>query len=338
MGKDNKKRVFSGLKPSGEVHLGNYIGAIKNWVSSQEKYDNIFCVVDLHAITVKQEPKDLKRRTRELAAVLLASGIDAEKSTLFIQSRIPAHSELAWVLSCFIPMGWMEKMTQFKEKSEEGRERASVGLFDYPALMTADILLYDTDIVPVGEDQKQHVELARDVARRFNSIYGDTFKLPKAEVNKNAARVMGLQNPSKKMSKSEVGPPFGEAGDNNIIYFLDKPDDISAKIMKAETDSFNEVRFDTERPGVYNLLTVYESFSGLSRGDIETNFEGKGYAVFKKDLVKVVVEGLKPLQNKYKEIMKDPGYIEKVLEKGVEKALPLAKKKLEAVKQAVGLG
>lgn len=330
MGKDNKKRVFSGIKPSGELHLGNYLGAIKNWVSSQNEFDNIFCIVDLHAITVKQETEDLKRRIKEQAAILVASGIDPDKSTLFVQSHIPAHSEMAWLLNCFIPMGWMEKMTQFKEKSGESRERVSVGLFDYPALMAADILLYDTDIVPVGEDQKQHVELARDVAKRFNSIYGDTFKIPEVKINKETARVMGLQNPAKKMSKSE-------GGDANIIYFLDKPDDIRSKIMKAQTDSYNEVRFDTERPGIYNLLVVYEAFSGLKRGDIETGFEGKGYADFKKDLADIVVEKMKPMQDKYEEITKDPEYIEKVLKEGVEKARPLAERKIEAVRQKIGL-
>ncbi len=331
MSRNNKKRVFSGIQPSGVVHLGNYIGAIKNWVDSQDEFDNIFCVVDLHAITVKQEPEDLRRRTKEMTAILIASGIDPEKSALFVQSHVSAHAELAWILNCFIPMGWMEKMTQFKEKSGGNKERASVGLFDYPALMAADILLYDTDIVPVGEDQRQHVELARDTAKRFNSIYGDTFKVPEAKINKETARLMGLQNPSKKMSKSGTG-------ENNIIYFLDKPEDIRSKIMRAETDSFNEVCFDKERPGIYNLLIVYEAFSGLSRGDIEAKFERKGYADFKKGLADIVVSGLRPMQEKYAEITKDPAYIEKILKEGAEKVRPFAEKKLEEVKQKIGLG
>lgn len=327
----NRKRVFSGIKPSGDVHLGNYIGAIKNWVGSQDDFDNIFCIVDLHAITVKQDPKDLKRRTKEQTAILLASGIDPDKSTLFVQSGISAHAELAWILNCFIPMGWMEKMTQFKEKSGESKERVSVGLFDYPALMAADILLYDTDIVPVGEDQKQHVELARDTAKRFNSLYGDIFQIPEAKVGKESARVMGLQNPSKKMSKSE-------GNDSNIIYFLDKPDDIRSKLMGATTDSHSEVCFDKERAGIYNLLVIYESFSGLSRGDIEAKFEGKGYADFKKDLADVVFEGLNPIQDKYKEIISDKDYIERVLREGAEKARPIAEEKLKVIKEKIGLG
>lgn len=330
MGKDDKKIVFSGIQPTGNIHIGNYLGAIKNWVDSQDKFDNIFCVVDLHAITVKQDPKILKEKILEVAGILLATGINTEKSKLFVQSHVSAHSELAWILNCFIPMGWMEKMTQFKEKSEGQKERVSVGLFDYPALMAADILLYDTDIVPVGEDQKQHVELARDIAKRFNSLYGDIFKIPEVKINKETARIMGLQNPAQKMSKSE-------GGGNNLIYFLDGPDEIQAKIMKAATDSYNEVCFDTERLGIYNLLIVYEAFSGHSRGDIETKFEGKGYSDLKKELVNVVVEGLKPFQEKYKEIISDKAYVERVLREGAEKVRPLAEEKLKVIKQKIGL-
>ncbi|MFH1899576.1 MAG: tryptophan--tRNA ligase, partial [Patescibacteria group bacterium] len=249
-------------------------------------------------------------------------------NTIFIQSDISAHSELAWILDCFLPLGWMNKMTQFKEKSEMQKENATVGLFNYPALMAADILLYDTEVVPVGSDQKQHVELARDVAKRFNSIYEkNIFIVPEAKIRKETARIMDLQNPLKKMSKSE----------GKSIGILDSLDDIQSKIMTAHTDSFNEVAFDDERPGIHNLLTIYEAFSGESRGDIETKFEGKGYADFKKDLAELVIEKLIPIQDKYKEIS-ESGEIDEVLKKGAEKARPLAEKKIQEVKKVIGLG
>lgn len=324
-----KKRVFSGIKPSGDLQIGNYLGAIKNWVKNQEEFDNIFCIVDLHAITVQQKPEDLKRRIYEIAGLFLACGIDPEKSSLFVQSHVPAHSELAWILNCFIPVGWMKKMTQFKEKSEKLKEEVSTGLFDYPALMAADILLYDTDEVPVGEDQKQHVELARDAAKRFNSIYGNIFKIPEAKIEKIGARIMGLQNPEKKMDKSGIE-------EKNVIYLLDSPDDIRSKIMKAATDSYGEVCFDRDRPGICNLLVIYELFSCMSRGDIETKFESGGYADFKKDLAELVIEKLKPIQEKYKDL--DKSDIEKILKQGMEKVRPIAEKKLEEVKNVIGLG
>ncbi|MDD5033048.1 MAG: tryptophan--tRNA ligase [Candidatus Pacebacteria bacterium] len=333
-----KKKVFSGIQPTGNIHIGNYLGAIKNWVDSQPDFDNIFCVVDLHAITVKQDPKILKEKITETAGLLLACGIDAEKSTLFVQSRIPAHSELAWILNCFTPMGWMEKMTQFKEKSHKakiglpaGRENSSVGLFDYPALMAADILLYGTEAVPVGEDQKQHVELARDIAKRFNSIYGETFVLPEAVIRKTGNRIMGLQNPGKKMSKSENG-------EGNVINLLDSPDKINSKISKAATDSGKEIVFDKGRPGIYNLLTIYEMFSGLEKKNIEKKFGGKGYAEFKKDLAELVIQKLTPIQERYKKMASEPGKIDEILKQGAEKVRPLAEKKLAEVKSKIGLG
>lgn len=326
-----RKRVFSGIKPSGDVHIGNYIGAIKRWVESQNDYDNIFCVVDLHAITVPQDAKMLKEKTRELAGLLLASGIDLNRSSLFVQSHIGEHSELAWILNCLIPMGWMERMTQFKEKSEGKKERVSVGLFDYPALMAADILLYDTDAVPVGEDQKQHVELTRDVAEKFNSLYGETFKIPEAIVAKTGARIMGLQNPLKKMSKSE-------GGEKNVIALLDSADDIKSKIASAATDSLKEIKFDKERPGIYNLLVIYEAFTGLSRQEIENKFEGKGYSEFKNELAEVVIEKLSFIQKRFKEIMADSVYLEKIFKDNADKLRPIAEKTLENVKKKVGLG
>ena len=287
--------------------------------------------MDLHAITVPQEPKVLKSKIREIAGILLAAGIDPEISALFVQSHLRAHSELAWILNCFTPMGWMKRMTQFKEKSQKQKEEVSVGLFVYPALMAADILLYDTDLVPVGEDQVQHVELTRDVAQRFNSIYGETFKLPKVVIPEIGARIMGLDDPALKMSKSETKP-------GHAIYLLDSPDEIRRKIMSATTDSMKDVLFDQNRPGVYNLLVIYELFSRLGRPEIEERFSGKGYAYFKKELAEVVIEGLRPFQSRYQKLTADPAYIDSILSRGASKVQPQAEKTLAAVKGKVGLG
>ncbi len=326
-----KKRVFSGIQPTGNIHIGNYLGAIRNWVASQSEYDNIFCIVDLHAITVPQEPKVLKAKIRELAGILLAAGIDMDKSVLFVQSHVSEHAELAWILNCFIPMGWMQRMTQFKEKSEKQKEMVSVGLFDYPALMASDILLYDTDLVPVGADQKQHLELTRDVANRMNSIYGEVFKVPEPVIPKIGAKIMSLREPTKKMSKSD------ELADS-ALNLLDQPDEIRAKIARATTDSLREIRFDENRPGVNNLLVIYELFTGLSRRDIEAHFEGKGYADLKKELAEVVIEGLAPLQNRYREITEDTGYIENLLKTNADKVRPIAQRTIRRVKDKIGLG
>ncbi|MDX9852006.1 MAG: tryptophan--tRNA ligase [Anaerolineaceae bacterium] len=326
-----RKRVFSGIQPTGNLHIGNYLGAIRHWVDSQSQYENIFCVVDLHAITVAQDPQVLRPKTREVAALLLAAGIDPGQSAVFIQSHIPAHSELAWILNCFIPMGWMQRMTQFKEKSRKQKEEVSTGLFDYPALMAADILLYETDLVPVGEDQKQHVELTRDVARRFNSIYGNIFKMPEPIINKVGARIMSLDDPTKKMSKSEINQ-------GSAINLLDSPDEIRSKIMKATTDSFNSIRFDENHPAIHNLLVIYEVFSGLDRVEIESRFEGKGYAVLKKELAEVIIEYLKPMHLRFQQLVDEPSYIDQLLNEGVAKIRPIADKTLASVKDAIGLG
>lgn len=326
-----KKRVFSGIQPTGDIHIGNYLAAIKNWVAMQDEYDNIFCLVDLHAITVAQDPKVLKAKVREVSGLLFAAGIDPKRSIVFIQSHISAHSELAWILNCFIPMGWMQRMTQFKEKSQKQREQVSVGLFDYPALMAADILLYKTDAVPVGEDQKQHVELARDTAQRFNSIYGETFTLPEPLIPDIGARIMGLDDPTKKMSKSE-------SNTGHAINLLDPPDTIRNKIMRATTDSLREVRFDENRPGISNLLVIYHLFTGRSNAEIESQFEGKGYGDFKKALAEVVVESLRPLQERYGELTAEPGRIDSILAEGAAKARPTAEKVLAEVKKKIGLG
>jgi len=324
------KKVFSGIQPTGNIHIGNYLGAVKRWVSSQDEFDNIFCIVNLHAITIYQDPKILKEKTLELAGILLAAGIDPKKSLLFVQSEVSAHAELAWMLNCLTPMGWMQRMTQFKEKSLKQKENVTVGLFDYPILMAADILLYNTDMVPVGEDQVQHVELARDIAKRFNSMYGETFKVPEATIPKVGARIMGLDDPTKKMSKSEEA--FGHA-----IGILDTPEEIRTKISRATTDSQKEIKFDTSRPGIYNLLSIYQLFSGLSEKEIENRFSDKGYGDFKKELAEIIIEGLKPLQNNYQELTKDPQYIEAILSESAKKADILAQSKLKEVKTKLGL-
>ena len=326
-----KKRVFSGIQPTGNIHIGNYLGAIRPWVQGQTDSDNIFCIVDLHAITVYQNPKVLKEKIMEVASILLAAGIDPRLSVLFVQSHISAHSELTWILNCLIPTGWMQRMTQFKEKSKRQKEKVSVGLFDYPALMAADILLYNTDIVPVGEDQKQHVELTRDVAQRFNSLYGKTFKIPEAVIPESGARIMALDNPEQKMSKSEKRK-------NNAINLLDSPDVIRSKIMKATTDSKRDIVFDESRPGIFNLLVIYELFSNLNRQEIEERFKGKGYADFKKELAEVVIEGLRPLQSRYKKLRSNPDYVNSLLKDGASRVRPIAEETLRKVKDRLGLG
>jgi len=326
-----KKRVFSGIQPTGDLHIGNYLGAIQHWVKIQHEYDCIYCVVDLHAITIPQDPKTLKAKIREEAGLLIASGIDPQIASVFVQSHVHEHSELTWILNCYIPMGWMRRMTQFKEKSQKQREEVSTALFDYPALMAADILLYNTDEVPVGEDQKQHVELARDVAQRFNSIYGETFTVPRAVIAKTGARIMGLDDPTQKMSKSEEQP-------GRAINLLDSPDDIRNKIMRATTDSLREMRFDESRPGINNLLVIYEQFTRQAREEIEARFEGKGYVDLKRELAEVVVESLSPVQSRYRELTADPQHIDILLAEGAKKVRPTAEKTLALVKERVGLG
>ncbi|MBL7081004.1 MAG: tryptophan--tRNA ligase [Candidatus Omnitrophica bacterium] len=325
-----RKRVLSGIQPTGNIHIGNYLAAVQNWVLRQDEFENIFCIVDLHAITIYQDPRILKRQIRQLAALLIASGIDPQKSFVFVQSQVSAHAQLAWILNCFTPMGWLNRMTQFKEKSKECKNEVSTGLFDYPVLMAADILLYETDLVPVGEDQKQHVEFARDIAKRFNSIYGPTFKIPEVLIPEVGARIMGLDEPTKKMSKSKER--FGHA-----IYLLDSPDQIRAKIMAAVTDSGRDIHFDQSRPGIYNLLVIYELFTKYPRPDIERRFEGKGYVALKKELIEVIIEHLRPLQSRYQKLMEDSGQIDSILQKGAVAVRPITEKTLAAVKEKVGL-
>lgn len=326
-----KKRVFSGIQPTGDIHIGNYLGAIRHWVASQAQYENIFCIVDLHAITVPQQPDVLKAKIRELAALLFAAGIDPKQSNVFVQSHIEAHCELTWILNCFIPMGWMLRMTQFKEKAEKQKEAVSVGLFDYPALMAADILLYKTDLVPVGEDQKQHLELTRDVAQRFNSIYGETFKVPEPVIPPVGARIMGLDEPTKKMSKSEERP-------GHAVRLLDSPEEIKAKIMRAVTDPGREIRFDESRPGINNLLTIFQAFAGMDKVAIEARFEGKGYADLKRELADVIIEKLRPFQQRYRDLTSDAGHMDAMLREGACAVRPTAQEVLTLVKDRVGVG
>jgi len=330
MAENAKKRVFSGIQPSGELHIGNYLGSIRNWAEDQGEHDNIFCVVDQHAITADHDPEMLRRSTREVAGVYLAAGLDPERCTIFVQSHIPEHTELAWLLSCSTPMGWLQRMTQFKDKSEGQRERVSAGLFTYPVLMAADILLYQTDGVPVGEDQKQHVELARDIAQRFNNLYGEVFTVPEPWIRSVGARVMGLDDPTRKMSKSETGQ-------YHSIGMFDEPKLIRKKLGRAVTDSERDIVFDPQRPGVYNLLGMYRALSGQTVEEIEAHFAGKGYGDLKGDLADLVVAALEPIQTRYEEITDDPGYIDGVLHDSVTRIRPVVDETMTKVRMAMGL-
>src|ERR687893_2557597 len=294
---ETNRRVFSGIQPSGNFHLGNYLGALKNWVEIQDEYENFFCIVDLHAITVPQDPKVLRRKIRELAALYFASGIDPEKSVVFRQSRVSGHAELTWLLNCVAKVGELSRMTQFKDKAQKGgAEAASVGLYDYPVLMAADILLYNAHLVPVGEDQRQHLELARTLARRFNGLYGETFVVPEPMILDTGARVMALDEPTKKMSKSSPTP----AG---YVALLDEPDVIRRKIRRAKTDSGTEVVASPEKPAITNLLGIYAGLTDRSVPEIEDQYRGKGYGDFKKDLAEVVVESLSPIRERTLELL-----------------------------------
>ena len=326
----NKKTIFSGIKPSGDLTIGNYIGAISQWVAMQDEYNCIFSVVDYHAITVKQKPEDLRRRILDITKIYLASGINPKKSIIFQQSAVPAHTELAWVLNCCgTYISDLKRMIQFKEKAGDKQDSVSVGIFDYPVLMAADIILYDTQLVPVGEDQKQHVELARDIAKRFNNQYGPVFVIPEAMVKKEGARIMSLSDPKKKMAKSDENP----AG---AIALLDSPEVARKKIMKAVTDSGTEIIYDSaNKPALANLLTIYSSLSGENIKDIEKKFVGKGYGDFKKELAEVVVKFLTDFQKKFNKI--SDADARKILEKGRKQATKLTDKKMEKVRKVVGV-
>ena len=328
----NKKRVFSGIQPSGDLHLGNYVGAIKQWVALQNEYECIFSIVDLHAITVPYDPALLKERIRRLAALYLACGIDPQKAVVFVQSHNPDHPVLAWLLDCVASMGQLRRMTQYKAKAEKLKEKVTVGLFNYPALMAADILLYQTDVVPVGEDQKQHVELTRDLAEKFNARFGETFKLPEVKILQVGARVMSLQNPSKKMSKSAEDP-------NGTIDLLDSPEEIVRKVKSAVTDSGREIVFDREnKPGISNLLAIYANLSGKKIEKLEEEYQGKGYGEFKTDLADLIVETLRPIQERYQKIRKEEDYLESLFQEGLRKVKPISEATLKKVYERMGLG
>ncbi|MCQ2896312.1 tryptophan--tRNA ligase [Helicobacter pylori] len=323
-----KKRVFSGIQPTGQIHLGNYLGAIKHWVEMQDEYENLFCVVNSHAITLPIEPTFLKSQTYELVKLLLACGISPKQSGLFIQSEVDEHPALAWLLDCQVSMGEMQRMTQFKDKSLKNPKSVNVGLFNYPILMASDILLYQSDLVPVGEDQKQHLELTRNIAEKFNRDFGNCFKVPEPLIAKVGARVMGLDDPKVKMSKSHKGA-------NHAIFLLDEPDMIVKKIKKAATDSMGVIAFDEKREGIFNLLNIYMLLSDESPENIEERFKNKGYGDFKKELAEVMIQALKPIQERYQEISDDE--VKAVLNCGVEKARPLARATYQKAKELMGL-
>ena len=324
-----KKRVLSGIQPTGSPHIGNYLGALKNWAKIQYDYDSIYCIVDLHAITVYQDPLELRNKIEELAGMLLAVGIDPTHSALVVQSSVPEHAELAWMLTCVTPVGWLERMTQYKAKGEE-QESVGDGLLQYPVLMAADILLYQAAIVPVGEDQKQHLELSRDIAQRFNSLYGETFVMPNTHLPTVGARIMGLDDPEKKMSKSTPGS-------SHAISLLDPPNVIRKKIMRATTDSNPAVDFENLGPGVQNLLTIFQAFSEWSDDRMRDHFIGMRYGDLKKQVADTVVEALEPVQQRYHKIRQESGYIEKVLEEGALRVGPIARGTVHKAKKAMGL-
>ena len=322
------KRIFSGVQPTGNVHLGNYLGALRNWVALQHEYESFFCIVNLHAITSRQDPKVLAEKTRELARIYLAVGIDPNLSTIFIQSDVAEHTELTWILNCIARMSELERMTQFKEKARKQRENVGVGVFDYPVLMAADILLYQTDLVPVGEDQKQHLELTRDLAIRFNRDYGETFRVPEPFIPKVGARIMSLADPTSKMSKSDDDA-------SGCVRLLDDADSIQRKFKRAVTDSGTEIRFDPTRPAITNLLTIFQLLTGQSPEQIETHFADKGYAQLKQDLADVTIEFLSPFQERVRGINDEE--LTAILEKGAAKARGIAGPTMEAVKERVGV-
>lgn len=327
---DKKKVIFSGIKPSGDLTLGNYLGAIKNWTKLQEEYDCYFCVVDLHAITVKQLPADLRRRTLEVLAIYIASGIKPEENTLFIQSHVPAHSEASWLLTCNSYMGELSRMTQYKDKSKKMGDSIGAGLFNYPVLMAADILLYNADLVPVGKDQMQHLELARDIATRFNNTYSPTFTIPDGYVPKEGAKIMDLQDPSKKMSKSDANP-------NGFILIMDEPNVIRKKISRAVTDSIGVVNYTDEQPGVKNLINILCAIKGYTPEEVVEMYNGKGYADFKKDIGDAIVEELAPVQEKVKALLSDKKALEEIYKSGAEKANYTAMKTLRKMQKKIGL-
>jgi len=323
-------RIFSGIQPTGKLHIGNYFGAIKQWVELQEKNECIFCIVDLHALTVPYDTKTLQESILEKAIIYLAAGVNPEKSIIFVQSQVKEHTELAWLLNTITPIGDLTRMTQYKEKSKKFKKNLNAGLLNYPILMASDILLYQTEIVPVGEDQKQHVELARTIARKFNQRFGEVFKIPEARLPKFGAKIMSLQNPKKKMSKTDL--------QDAQIGLFDEPEEIKAKIMKAVTDTGKIIKYDEElKPGISNLLTIYSLFSEKTIKEIEKKFKGKGYAEFKKSLSRLLIDSLEPFRRKKKELLTREVYVKEILNQGRNRAQVIAQSILQEVRKKMGL-
>jgi tryptophanyl-tRNA synthetase len=324
-----KARVFSGVQPSGNLHIGNYLGALGNWVKIQYDYESIFCIVDLHAVTVFQPPEELRAKIEEIAALFLAAGIDPKHSSIMVQSAVPAHAELAWMLTCVTPVGWLERMTQYKAKAA-AQQTVGDGLLQYPVLMAADILLYQAAIVPVGDDQAQHLELTRDIAQRFNSLYGETFVVPQTSLPTVGARIMGLDDPTAKMSKSA-------AGAGHAVALLDPPDRVRKTIMRATTDSNPAVDFTSLGPGVENLLSIFQAYSGWSGDQMRAHFSGMRYGDLKKQVAEMIISHLEPFQKRYREITSEPGYVAGVLRQGAERVAPIANSTVDLVKRRMGL-
>ncbi len=325
----DKKTVFSAVQPSGNLTIGNYLGAIKNFSRFGEEYKTFFCVADLHAITVRQVPAEIRKRTYETLALYIACGLSPERNTIFVQSHVPEHAELAWMLNCYTMFGELSRMTQFKDKSSKHAQNINAGLFTYPALMAADILLYGTDIVPVGLDQKQHLELTRDIAIRFNQLYSDTFTVPEGYISKDTMKIMSLAEPTSKMSKSDENQ-------NAVVYILDSKDDIIRKFKRAVTDSDSAVRYSEDKPGISNLMTIYRAFTGKEIEEIEREFDGRGYGDFKLAVGEAVAEGLSPVRDKFARLIADKAYLEGVMKAGAEEAHYYARRMLSKVKRKIG--
>lgn len=326
---DGKKSLFSGMQATGTLHIGNYLGALKNWLTLEDEYGCFYSVVDMHSITVRQNPAELRKKARALLTLYIAAGLNPEKNCIYYQSHVPAHAELSWVLSCFTYMGELNRMTQYKDKAAKHAENINAGLFTYPVLMAADILLFQSDVVPVGSDQKQHLELTRDVAERFNNIYGDVFTIPEPYIGKAGARIMSLQEPTKKMSKSDENP-------NGSIYLMDDPDTIIRKFKRAVTDSDNEIRYSEDKPGISNLIDIYVAVTGKTIEETEKEFASSGYGDFKIAVGEEVAAMLKPIQDRYAELAKDKAYIDKVIKENAEKANYYANKTLRKVHKKIG--
>ena len=327
----SKKIILSGIQSTGKLTLGNYLGAINNWVQMQEEYDCYYMIANLHSLTIRNDPETLRNNTLKVLAMYVAAGLDPEKNTIFIQSQVKEHAELGWILDCYTYMGELSRMTQFKDKAAKHADNINAGLFTYPALMAADILLYQANLVPVGQDQQQHLEITRDIAERFNKLYGKTFTIPEGYYGTASAKIMGLQDPTAKMSKSATNP-------NDVILLEDEPDVIIKKFKKAVTDSENKVRFDPEnKPGVSNLMQIYSSITGLKMEEIEKEFENSGYGDFKTKVAETAVAKLEPIQKKYKELLENKEYLEKIYTEGANRARKLASKTLDEVKERIGI-